>query len=189
MSSSATRKLSTADERRDALVTAATGVFAERGFHAAPTLQIARAAGISQAYLFRLFPTKVDLFVAVCGTTRTRMIATFAEAAAHARAAGSDTLEAMGGAYAQLVETESDVLLIQLHAQAAAGQELRIRDAMRKTFGELYELVARESAAGPEELRSWFAHGMLINVMTAMRADELAEGWARALSDPPPQAE
>ncbi|MEA2316108.1 MAG: hypothetical protein QOD44_297, partial [Solirubrobacteraceae bacterium] len=85
-------------------------------------------------------------------------------------------------------ETERDVLLIQLHAQAAAGQELRIRDAMRKTFGELYELVARESAAGPEELRSWFAHGMLINVMTAMRADELAEGWARALSDPPPQA-
>jgi AcrR family transcriptional regulator len=181
------RKLSTAEERREVLVGAAIRVFAERGYHSAPTLEIAKAAGISQAYLFRLFPTKVDLFVAVCDATRARMMTAFAGAAARARAGGLDPLQEMGRAYCELVDTERDVLLIQLHSQVAAGQEPRIRDAMRATFGRLYELVRRESGAGPEQLRDWFAHGMLMNVMTAIEAERLDEDWAQALSDHGPE--
>jgi AcrR family transcriptional regulator len=182
-----TRKLSTADERREVLVDAAIRIFADRGYHAAPTLEIATAAGISQAYLFRLFPTKADLFVAVCAATRRRMVATFSAAGAQARDAGRDPLEAMGRAYGELVETERDVLLIQLHSQAAAGGEPRIRDAMRETFRQLYDVVRRESGAGAEHLRGWFAHGMLINVMTTIEADQLDADWARALSDRSPE--
>ena len=70
----ATRTLSTAEERRVVLVEAAIPVFAEHGFRAASTIQIAKAAGISQAYLFRLFPTKADLFLAVCEKARERML-------------------------------------------------------------------------------------------------------------------
>jgi len=185
MPRAASRKLSTADERREALVSAAIGVFAEHGYHAAPTMQIAKETGISQAYLFRLFPTKLELFLAVCEVARERMTSTFAEAAARARATGRDPLVEMGAAYANLVETERDVLLIQLHAQVAAGREPRIREAMRTTFNRLYDLVAEESGAAPDDLKSWFAHGMLINVMTAIGADELDDRWACALSDRP----
>ena len=74
---------------------------------------IAKAAGISQAYLFRLFPTKPELFVAVCGVTRERMLSAFRGAAARARAAGRDPLEEMGQAYGELLERDRDVLLIQ----------------------------------------------------------------------------
>ena len=59
------RVLSTAEERREEVLPAAMKVMGARGLYGTPTLDIARAAGISQAYVFRLFPTKLSLFVAV----------------------------------------------------------------------------------------------------------------------------
>ncbi|MGH3166071.1 MAG: TetR/AcrR family transcriptional regulator, partial [Trebonia sp.] len=59
------RLLSTADERREDVLRAAMKVVGTRGLYGTPTLEIANAAGISQAYLFRLFPTKLGLFLAV----------------------------------------------------------------------------------------------------------------------------
>jgi AcrR family transcriptional regulator len=177
-----TRKLSTAEERRESVLAAAMPVFAERGYHAAPTLDIAKAAGISQAYLFRLFPTKPELFAAVTGVARERMLAAFREAAAKARAERLDPLETMGMAYDDLLRSDRDTLLVQLHSQVAAAGEPLIRDAMRRCFDDIYELVARESGAGPEALRAWFAHGMLCNVMAAIDAEHLDAPWARALS-------
>ena len=177
----ATRTLSTADERRTELLEAAVRVFAERGY-SAPTTAIAKAAGISQAYLFRLFPTKVELFVAAHRTTSARMHATFAEAARTAHAEGRDPLEVMGNAYDEILAHDRDVLLLRLHAQTAAGNEPAIRDEVRRCFRELYTLVERESKAEPEELRTWFAYGMLCDVMALLDADQLDEPWARALS-------
>ncbi len=177
----ATRKLSTADERRETLVEAAMGVFGEHGYGAS-TMEIARAAQISQAYVFRLFPTKAELFAAVCAEARERLLATFREAAAGARAEGRDPLEEMGRAYAELLERDRDVLLVQLHSQVTAAAEPLVRAAMQRTFRDLYELVERESGAGPEELKAWFGHGMLCNVMAAIDAEQLDEPWAKALT-------
>jgi len=176
-----TRTLSTAEERRTELLDAAVRVFADRGY-SAPTTEIAKQAGISQAYLFRLFPTKVDLFIAAHRTTSARMHATFAEAARRAHAEGLEPLEVMGKAYAELLERDRDVLLVRLHAQVAAGNEPRIRDEVRRCFRELYELVERETGVGADELRAWFAYGMLCDVMASLDADHLDEPWARALS-------
>jgi AcrR family transcriptional regulator len=177
-----TRKLSTAEERRESLLKAAIPLFAQHGYHAASTLEIAKAAGISQAYVFRLFPTKAELFAAVCSVARERMLRTFSEAAARARREGAEPLEEMGRAYDELLRTDRDVLMIQLHSQVAAAGEPLVREAMQRTFSELYALVARESGAGPAELRPWFAHGMLCNVMAAIDAEKLDEDWARALT-------
>lgn len=177
-----TRTLSTAEQRRESLIAAAIPIFAKRGYHAAATLEIAKAAGISQAYLFRLFPTKVDLFVAVCGVATERMLRAFDAAADEAGPAGADRLEAMGKAYDDLLERDRDVLLIQLHSQVAAGDERKIRTAMQRTFRELHRLVGDRSGASDEELRPWFAHGMLCNVMAAIDAEHVDEPWARALT-------
>ena len=97
------RKLSTAEQRRDAIMEAAERVFAARGLHGTPTLEIAKAAGISQAYLFRLYPTKAALFEALTEHSNQRVYRTFEEAARTARAAGEDVLDAMGQAYAGLL--------------------------------------------------------------------------------------
>jgi AcrR family transcriptional regulator len=176
------RKLSTAEERRESVLAAAMPVFAERGYHAAPTMDIAKAAGISQAYLFRLFPTKPELFAAVTGVARERLLAAFSAAAAKARAEGLDPLETMGRAHYELLRSDRDTLLVQLHSQVVAAHEPLIRDVMRQCFNDIYELVARESGANPEALRTWFAHGMLCNVMAAIDADHLDAPWARVLS-------
>jgi AcrR family transcriptional regulator len=180
--STKTRKLSTAEERRGSVIKAAIPVFAEHGYHAASTMEIAKKAGISQAYVFRLFPTKPELFAAAYNVASARMVETFREAASKARAEGLDPLEEMGRAYGDLLERDRDVLLMQLHSQVAASQEPLIRDAARHCFETLYELVGRESGAGPEELRFWFAYGMLCNVMGALDADHIDADWARALT-------
>ena len=143
-----TRTLSTAEERRETLVEAALPVFARRGFHAASTVEIAEAAGISQAYLFRLFPTKVDLFVAAADEGSRRMLATFREASDEALRQGGDPLDAMGRAYTGLVERDRDVLLIQLQSQVASPAEPKIRKGMQKCFRQIYELVVEPCRCG-----------------------------------------
>lgn len=175
----APRTLSTAEARREELVEAAGPVFAARGYHGTPTTEIAKAAGISQAYLFRLFPTKLELFVAVTDRCHDRVYETFRAAAQRARADGSNVLETMGHAYAELLE-DRDVLLFQLQAHAATG-EPAVRDAVRRGFRRLVDLVARESGADDEAMRSFFATGMLMNVVAAMHADELDAPWAQTL--------
>jgi AcrR family transcriptional regulator len=178
-----TRTLSTAEERRPAVLEAAIPVFAERGYHAAPTLEIAKAAGISQAYLFRLFPTKAELFAAVTAAASERMKAVFREAAKRARAEGVDPLDEMGRAYDELLARDRNVLLIQLHSRVVAGSEPLIREAAQRCFREVYELAAGESGASEEELRAWFAHGMLCDMMAAIDAEKVDETWARVLTN------
>lgn len=176
----ATRTLSTAEERREAVVDAAVPIFASKGFHTASTVAIAKAAGISQAYVFRLFPTKADLFLACCERTRRRMLDTFRDAV-DSRPEGQEPLEAMGLAYRDVLERDRDLLMIQLQSQVVSG-EPRIAASMRKTFRELYALVAERSGADELEMREFFAHGMLMNVMAAIDAVSVDEPWARALS-------
>jgi AcrR family transcriptional regulator len=182
------RTLSTAEERREAVLEAAMRVFAARGIHGTPTLEVAKAAGISQAYLFRLFPTKADLAIALVKRCNDRVYGTFAEAAARARAAGEDVLEAMGHTYAPLMLENPELLAVTLHAYAAAEDEPAIRDAMRSCFGRLVELAERESGASSEEIRRFFAYGMLINVMAALGAHTLDEHWAHVLTASDPEA-
>jgi AcrR family transcriptional regulator len=54
----------TAAERRVAVLSAAVTEFAKSGYAGTSTDAIAARAGISQPYLFRLFGTKKDLFIA-----------------------------------------------------------------------------------------------------------------------------
>lgn len=178
---STTRTLSTAEDRRVTLVEAATPVFAAHGFRAASTIDIAARAGISQAYLFRLFPTKADLFVAVCEATRARMLTVFREAA-DSRPADVGALQAMGEAYRELLDEDRDLLLIQLQSQVVSG-EPKIAAAMRETFRRLHELVSDRADATDEEIQAWFGQGMLMNVMAAIDATTLDEPWARALCE------
>lgn len=176
-----TRTLSTAEQRREELVDAAMRVFAKHGA-AAPTTEIAKEAGISQAYLFRLFPTKEELFAAATRESSRRMMVAFRAAAARAREAGSDPLYVMGRAYDELLERDRDVLLVQLYARVAASNLPLVRKAIHDCFSAVYDLVKRESNAGPEEIHAWFAHGMLCDVMAATGADQLDQEWAQVLS-------
>jgi AcrR family transcriptional regulator len=176
-----TRTLSTADERRAAVLAAAQRVFGARGLHGTPTTEIAQAAGISHAYLFRLFPTKTDLVVAAVRASNDRIVETFAIAAGEARAEGRDPMEAMGEAYAGLLE-DRELLLMQLHSFAASPSMPEVREAARDCFARLVELIERTTDASPEEIQAFFAVGMLMNVMTAIDPGGSEAHWAQTLS-------
>lgn len=178
------RSLSTADVRREAVLAAAEHVVAERGLHATPTTEVARRAGISQAYLFKLFPTKDELLVATVKRAHGRILETCADAAARAKVTGEDPLDAIGHAYGDLLANR-DQLLIQLHAQAAASTMPAVGDAARACFAALVELVERETDADPEVIRGFFAKGMLMNVMAAIGADTTDAHWAAVLTEKP----
>jgi AcrR family transcriptional regulator len=174
------RTLSTADERREDVLRAAMKVVGPRGLYGTPTMDIAVAAGISQAYLFRLFPTKTELFVAVLERSFQRIRDTMAEAAENARAEGRPVRDAMAEAYTDLLR-DPEVLLTQLQGQAAASEPV-VRDQLRHGFRLLYELVEREWPASPAEVQAFFAHGMLCNVIAAMQIGDLQERWAEVLT-------
>jgi AcrR family transcriptional regulator len=176
-----TRTLSTAEERREAVLGAAMKVFAERGYLGTPTMEVAKAAGISQAYLFRLFPTKLELVLAVVERSNRRIHDTFAKAAAAARAQGDDPGKAMGESYAALV-ADRELLLTQLHAHAAAASMPEVAEAVRAGFADLYELIKRETGADDDAIRSFVATGMLMNVMAAAGARDLDVPWADCLA-------
>ncbi len=57
-----------AEERREQVLEAATHEFAQRGYHGAGTAAIAERAGISQPYIYALFPNKKELFLAAHGS-------------------------------------------------------------------------------------------------------------------------
>jgi AcrR family transcriptional regulator len=178
------RTLSTAEERREAVLAAAMKIFAERGYLGTPTMEVAKAAGISQAYLFRLFPTKLDLVLAVVERSNRRIYDTFAKAAAAAKAKGEDPGRAMGESYGELVG-DRELLLTQLHAHAAAASMPEVAEAVRDSFANLYDLVRTETGADDDAIRDFMATGMLMNVMAAAGARDLAVPWADCLAAHP----
>jgi AcrR family transcriptional regulator len=164
-----------AGERREAVLAAAVTEFAARGLAGTSTEDVARRAGISQPYLFRLFPTKKALFLALVDRCFRQVAAAF-EAAAADRV-GEDALEAMADAYHQLLQDRT-LLLLQLHAYAACDDP-EIRDATRTGFKQLWALVERLSGLPYERVVMFFAMGMLMNVAAAMDLPTVDERWTR----------
>jgi AcrR family transcriptional regulator len=171
----ATRK--TAEERRDEILVAARAEFARHGLHGASTDAIARKAGISQPYLFRLFGTKKDLFTATAELCFGQTLRCFVDAAAGKQ--GEAALEAMGEAYLQLISEQPDVLRAQMQGYAAANDP-EIRTAMNAGFRQLVELAERISGADPQRISQFFAAGMLLNVLEQLGGGE-PEPWAERL--------
>ena len=166
-----------ADDRRESVLEAALTEFALHGLHGTSTEEIALRAGISQPYVFRLFGTKKELFLATIERCFRETQETFAAAAAGQR--GEAALKAIGEAYVELVADRSR-LMGQLQAYAAADDP-DVREAVRRGYGELVELVERVSDAPRSVIAMWFAKGMLLNVITAMDIVESDLPWARRL--------
>lgn len=167
----------TADERRRQVLAAAIGCFAHGGLHGTSTEDIAKAAGISHPYLFRLFPTKKDLFLAAVEETFGRARQILLSAAGDS--SGQEALKAMGLQYRKFLE-ERTLLLTQMHAFAACDDP-DVRALTQSCFGKLWGEVADVSGATDDEMVEFFAAGMLLNVAAAMDLDHAVDvPWIRA---------
>lgn len=168
------------EARREEILDAALQVFAEHGLHGASTEEIARRAGISQPYVFRLFGTKKELYVASARRCMRLTLEAFQRAAEGKR--GEEALSAMGAAYGELVRKDPTILRGQLQGYAASDDP-DVRQAIREGFGDLVAYVERVSGADPERVAGFFAKGMLFNVIAAMGILEDPEPWAVRLAD------
>ena len=166
------------DERRDQVIAAALVEFAEGGLAGTSTEAIAVRAGISQPYLFKMFGTKRDLFIAASKRCFDNVTKTFTEAADGL--AGDAALEAMGAAYVGLI-ADRENLMGQLQMYAACHDQ-GVRECARDGFRKLYQLVERISGAPGEQLATFFAMGMLCNLSAALSLAEVDEPWAKALA-------
>jgi AcrR family transcriptional regulator len=154
-----------AEERREEILTVAIEHFGRGGYHGTSTEAIARDAGISQPYLFRLFRTKKELFLACNDRACEKIVDAFRRAADAAEP--GHKLEAMGAAYETELLPDRHALFMLMQGYVAVSDP-EIRDHVRRKYGEVISVVSELSGAPPDEVWRFFAYGMHLNIVTAM---------------------
>jgi AcrR family transcriptional regulator len=168
-----------AAERRESTLAAAQIEFGRHGLAAASTEAIARRVGVSQPYLFRLFPSKKAIFLATIDWCNARLEARFAAAAEGLT--GEAALEAMGRSYNQLLDNR-EMLQMQLQMWSTACQDEEVRVATRRGLSRLWLLVERLTGADQMRIMQFFASGMLLNVFAALELPRIKEQLGEALT-------
>ena len=175
----------TAEERRAEVLQAAVAEFALHGLHGTSTEMIARRIGISQPYIFRLFPSKKELFLAAIDQCFDRVETAFRNAAREPATAGDHVmaspvearLHEMGHAYLRLM-AKRELLLFQMQAYAACSDE-EVRRKVKLRWDGLMKVTGEISGASADELTTFFARGMLMNVFASIRLvpEKAADKW------------
>jgi AcrR family transcriptional regulator len=166
----------TAGERREHVLVAAVAEFAVAGYHGTPTEAIARRAGISQPYLFRLYGTKKDLFLACVERCFDLTLDTFRRAAEGVPQ--DERRDAMGKAYVELL-ADRELLLFQLQTYAAS-EDAAIRKAAQRRYEHLAECVAELLGVERDQALPFIGQGMLLNVAAALELDPERWIWERS---------
>ncbi|MEP6641879.1 MAG: TetR/AcrR family transcriptional regulator [Gaiellales bacterium] len=162
-----------AAQRREEILDAARIEFARGGLNGTATEDIARRAGITQPYVFRLFGTKKALYLETVERCFDRIQREF-DSAVKAAAPGEE-LRAMGMAYGPLLRDRT-LLLGQMHSYADCSDP-DVQAVVRRRYGQLWEWVEQTSGAAPHEVREFFGRGMLLNVIAAIDLRGLSGGW------------
>ncbi len=181
----AARKRVPAAERRDALIEAAVHHFAHGGLQGTKVSAIAADVGVAQPYVFSLFPTKRDLFLAAVGRCFRRITTRFDEASADfdrngPQEADEDKLRSIGKSYMNTIVDNPDLLLLQLQAYAACGDDDEIQAYVRRNYAELVEHIRKLSGIEDDErLDAFFQAGMWCNVAAALGVEDFSvcSGW------------
>ena len=153
-----------AADRRELILEAATAVFGAKTYVGTTTDEVARAAGVSQPYVVRLFGTKEKLFIEVIDRAYERMIGAF-------RSALPGDPEGlgrrMGTAYTDLL-VERGMLPVVANSTALGG-EPEIGRVARAGFSRIWRFLRDEAGFSPEQAREFIATGMLINTIVGLR--------------------
>jgi AcrR family transcriptional regulator len=161
-----------ADERREEVLAVAIEHFAIGGYRGTSTEVIARDAGISQPYVFRLFRTKQELFLACDERACANVLETFQRAAS--AAPPGKKLAAMGRAYADDLLPDRHAVLMMMQGFAAAGADPDIRAHVRQTFRDMAMEIAELGGVEAGDVWAFLANGMLLNIVAALELEDMA---------------
>jgi len=156
-----------AEDRRELVLIAATGVFGDRGYVATTTDQVAKAAGVSQPYVVRMFGTKEQLFLEVLGRALDRLLVTFRGVLAES----SDNLSGrLGLAYVELLRDRG--LLLSLMHGFLLGADPVIGPVVRRGFLNVYRFLREEAGFTAEASQRFLEGGMMLNTLVGLRMSD-----------------
>lgn len=163
-----------ADERREAAIRAAVTEFGSTGYHGTSTAAIAKRMGVSQPYLFRLFPNKKALFLAAAWRCVESIEQHFERTAEGLE--GEAAFESMCVSYRELI-ADGDNLRMQLQMYVASVDDEEIREVCRRGWLGLWDYVRARTGVGDAEAAEFFGTGMLVNILMALGIPEGARCW------------
>lgn len=167
-------------DRRELILTAAMRIFGASGYVGTTTAAIARAAGVSQPYVVRMFGTKEKLFLEVIGRALDLLMTTFRGAVEQAQE--EDLHQRLGLAYVELAGTPG--LLLSLMHGFVLGNDPVIGREGRRGFLVVYRFLRHEAGFSAEEANQFLSAGMLITTMIGLRmAEDLADPDVRELME------
>ncbi|MEO3768096.1 helix-turn-helix domain-containing protein [Streptomyces sp. B8F3] len=160
-----------AEERRESVIRAAITEFGRGGYHGTSTESIAKRVGVSQPYLFRLFPNKRAIFLAA-SLRCIEETAAVLRAAAEEAPAGEEE-KAMAVAYQRLIE-DRDRLMMQMQmyvavATAESSGDHEFGKPIRAAWSDqLYDFTLLTFDGDADTAARFLAYGMLINTFVAL---------------------
>lgn len=182
MSETESKARSSAVVRRHVVVRRAVTVFARTGYWATPVAEVAADAQISPAYVFRLFDSKLGLFVAAIDSCFDDVVDTLEQAADEASGAEpEEVLTRMGDAYAHLIADRS-LLMLQVHALSATDVP-EIAEALQRGAARVVTVARERSGASAPAVQRFVAYGQLCHLIAAAGLEGIDASWARCLTD------
>ncbi len=160
------------EDKKEIIIDNAVAVFAEKGYYKATTATVAKAAGVTQPYVFHFFTNKEELFKAVIDRAFSRIYDTFSEVQAPA----NTLIETMGRAFEQIIQTHRDEVLMVMQAHAIV--EPGIREHVKKLFLTIFESLTLkfENAGIPNAKQTasqFIGTGLLITVAEVLDLPQL----------------
>lgn len=162
-------------DKRELIIENALVVFAEKGYYKATTAMVAKAAGVTQPYVFHFFENKEELFKTVIDRAFSRIHDTFSEVEAPA----DQLIQTMGSGFNQIIKTHRDEVLMVMQAHAIS--DFGIREHVRNLFLKIFEsLTLKFERAGIPNAKETAAHfigtGLLITVAEVLDLPQLTHG-------------
>ncbi|MBS4201100.1 TetR/AcrR family transcriptional regulator [Bacillus sp. FJAT-49732] len=160
------------EDKKELILDKAVGIFAENGYYKATTALIAKAAGVTQPYIFHFFKNKEELFIAVIDRASKRIN----EAFSGVEAPAGQLMDTMGHAFINIMKTHKDEIILIMQSHAIS--ESVIRDHVREKFRSVHELVTEKfkmaGSPNPEASASqFFSNGFLITVAEVLELPQL----------------
>ncbi len=139
------------EDRRELILAAAAGVFGERGYVGATTDAVAKAAGVSQPYVVRMFGTKAALFQAVLERSLDKLVTEFRSEIAQHAPTDDDLPMCIGRRYVSLLADRG--LLLSLMQAFMLGADPEMGPTARGGCLRVYRLVRYEARCTPDRAR------------------------------------
>ncbi len=145
-------------------IEAALAEFGQTGYNGTSTAVIAERVGVSQPYLFRLFPSKRALFLAAAERCFDDIEGLMRDAAGGLY--GEDALKAMSVAYNRTLRERPELLRFQLKLYAAAVHDKEVGRLGHIRWARLWRIFTELSGADPEAMTRFVSRGLLATVLT-----------------------